>query len=144
MKKLILTSQNIVGEIQVLYGVDMKLVMFDLMNADLNEDQIDYFKKKAPIFFTNRQEFKKAFNSDALEVMEVEFEVTFDMFYEAYPKKVNKYRCEPLWNKFSESMKIKAYAGVARYKRHLAEESWRAVLDPENYLKKKAWLNDWK
>lgn len=143
MKKLILTSPGFNGEVELLYGTDGMLVLIDMQNADLNAAQVRYLKTASPIFY-EKDSFKAAFRSDTLVVTEGDYKVTFDMFYNEYGVKRNRDRCEKIWAKMSEVERVKAYAGIKPYKRHLTLNTWKTQADPENYLKKKFWLNDWR
>ena len=143
MKKLILTSPLFSGEVELLYGVDSKLVLIDMRNAELTEKQVKYMKDLTPIIF-DKDTFKESFKSDSLTVVEENFEVTFDMWYKDYPYKRNRDRCDKLWSKMSKADRLRAYAGNKAYKRFLAKRPWQTTLDPENYLKNREWLNEYK
>lgn len=67
---------------------------------------------------------------------------TFELFWELYQKKVNKYRCEPLWKKLSESDKERAITQIAMYDKYRDATGYRGKLDPENYLKTRMFDSD--
>jgi hypothetical protein len=144
MKKLILTSPQFEGEVELLYGTDMILAVIDLQNAKLTEKQIKFMKSLAPIQFTDITEVKAAFQTDTLHIAEADYKVTFDMFWDKYGIKRNRDRSEKLWNKMSEANKVKAYSGLNAYLRFLALNSWRNKAQPDTYLKDQYWLNEWK
>ncbi len=143
MKKLILTSSKFSGEIHVCYSAELQLEQFDCSGAELTEPMVKYFKLKVPSKYTNVLDFTTAFQSDSVKAEEVDFEITFDMFWETYDKKINKKRCIYLWNRLKGYERNRAYFGYPKYQRHLQINQWKAKKDPENYLKEKAWETDW-
>lgn len=70
-------------------------------------------------------------------------DLSFDAFWNTYGKKANRHRCEPLWNKLSDADRIECLSSIKPYEGYLKRVSWRAKLDPENYLKKEAFRNNW-
>lgn len=70
-------------------------------------------------------------------------DLSFDAFWEAYAKKVNKIRCELLWKKMSEADRIECLSSIKAYDGYLRRMNGRAKLDPENYLKKESFRNNW-
>jgi hypothetical protein len=70
-------------------------------------------------------------------------DLTFDAFWTAYQKKVNRIRCEPLWNKLSEGDRIECLQSLKPYDGYLKRMNGRAKLDPENYLKRESFRNPW-
>ena len=88
-------------------------------------------------------DIEAAFKDTKAMIVEDEFEVTFDMFWIAYNKKINRKRCEPIWNKLSKPKQVKAYYGVKSYDKYLKVESWRQKADPENYLRNEMWENEY-
>jgi len=143
MKKLILTSPAFEGEIQIIYNTEFKLMLIDMMQTNLTDEQIRYLKNVTPVEY-RKETFKPAFKSETLEIIEADYKVTFEMFWEKYGLKRNKERCIKQFEKLSESNKTKAFAGLNPYIRHLAHNTWKSKADPEKYLSQKYWLNDWK
>jgi hypothetical protein len=77
-------------------------------------------------------------------VVEVDFVITFEMFWQRYDKKINRKRCEPLWEKLSKPKQVAAWAGIDAYNKFLQANSWRKKADPETYLRNEMWENEWK
>lgn len=142
MNKYIITSPRFAGEINVLYGVDNKLVFIDFMKCDLSDEQIDYFKTKLPVVYTDR--FMEAFGQSKLTVIQEGFEVTFDDFWNRYNNKVNRLRAEKEWKKLSKADQVNAFAKYQMYERHLALNSWKSKAGPDRYLKERFWDSEWK
>jgi hypothetical protein len=144
MKKLLLTSPGFAGEVEMIYGTDKMLMLIDMRAAELSERQIKYMTSTAPVIYVDLLSFKAAFGSDTLSVIEGDYKVIFDMFWTEYNVKRNRDRCEKIWDKMSEVKRVQAFAGLKAYNRHLALNSWKTKADPESYLRKEFWLNDWK
>lgn len=145
MKKLILTSPAFAGELHVVYGPDGSLLLFDLQPAELTDEQKAFFKQYVPVVY-DPATFLSYFGKSKLKVVDEDYEVSFEMFWEKYDSKINKDRCKKIWDdtKFGKARQIAAYAGIDRYNRHLAQNPWKSKLNPENYLKNKAWENEYK
>ena len=142
MKKLLLSSPQFSGEIEVLYDENLVLSVIDMSRSSLTETQIEYLVKKIPASYNN--DFLKAFGTTRLSVTEEKFTITFEMFYEAYNLKRNAARCVKVWDRLSKSDQIKAFYGVKIYLRYLANETYRrSQADPETYLSKRYWESDW-
>lgn len=143
MKKVIITSKNFSGEIILLYGADLMLLSMDFQGVALSAEQIDWIKNRTPVIL--HQRISDCFSIKAgLEFVLADYEISFEMFWTKYGQKINADRCKGLWKKLSDADKIKAYAGIDAYNRHLASLTWnKNRADPENYLKKKYWNNEW-
>jgi hypothetical protein len=143
MKRYILSSSNFTGEVHVVYSGENKLCAIDFLNSDLTEEQIGYFKTKCPVIYT--ENFAQAFEAKGkLTITEQGFTISFDQFWADYKLKRNRDRCEKLWAKMSEAEQVNAWAGLKPYERHLALNTWKTKADPETYLKKRYWLNEYK
>jgi hypothetical protein len=143
MNKYIVTSSKFSGEIQLLYGPDGRLLVIDFLHCDLNDVQIDYFKRHVPISYTE-DTFKSSFGKSELSVIREGFRVEFEQFWDRYNQKHNRERCLKLWSKLSEAEKVKAYYGLVAYERHLSLNTWKSKADPDTYLRNKLWQNQWK
>jgi len=142
MNRYIITSPKFTGEIHVLYGPDNKLLMLDFMNCDCNEVQITYFKKQVPVFYTDQ--FAEAFGTSRLTIIQEGYRVSFDQWWSRYNVKRNKDRCIKLWEKLSEAEQVNAFAGLITYERFLSLNTWRTKAEPDTYLRKLMWKNEWK
>jgi hypothetical protein len=143
MKKYIITSPRFTGSINVLYGLDNKLMLIDFQNSSLTEEQIDYFKSKLPVIYS--ENFIQSFGNSKLTFIEEGYSVSFERdFWERYNKKINKARALAQWNKLSEADQVNAVFKLPNYERHLALNTWLTKLDPENYLKRRTWENEFK
>lgn len=142
MKRFLITSPKFTGQAELQYNDKGTLCKIDCTQAVMEEITIMHFKQAVPATLSKLIS-GRAFSSDTI-IVEADFEVTFEMFWEAYRKKINKLRCIPLWNKLSKVEQVSAYYGISTYDKYLHRESWRTKQDPENYLRNKAWLNEYK
>lgn len=145
MKRYIITSPTFSGEINVLYGLDMRLQYFDLMKCDLSEEQIHFFKEKLPAILQEQSvDFLRThFGKARLDIIEQGYRVTFDQWFNRYNVKRNRARCEKVWNKLSEADQVNAFFKLGLYERHLMVNNWKTKAEPDTYLRNRYWENDW-
>jgi len=149
MNKYIITSPAFTGEINVLYGEENKLMFIDFLRCVVSEEQISYFKAKLPASLepsneeTNEAFLLKQFGVSKLHIVAEGYTVTFEQFWNRYGIKRNRSRAEKNWNKMSEASKVHAFVRIPLYERFLALNEWRGKAEPDNYLSKRYWENDW-
>lgn len=141
MRRFIITSPKLNGSIELLFGADNRLSTIDFSSCTLTDQQYSHFL------------FSMLYNVDEVEligaklpatIIEGDFEVTFEMFWKKYNKKINKLRCIHLWAKADKTKQVKAYFGITAYDKFLKQESWRSKADPETYLRNEYWENEYK
>jgi hypothetical protein len=142
MNKYIITSPKFAGEINVLYGIDDKLLYIDFMKCELSDEQVKYFKEKLPVYYSDN--FGGSFGTSNLTVIKEGFKVSFDQFWTRYNLKRHRIRAEKAWNKLSEADQVSAYFKLGQYERFLSLNSWRSKVEPERYLKDRFWESEWK
>lgn len=140
MKLYIITSPGFTGHAELLYDVTGRLVRIDISKTNMDLNQVQKFKERVSAL---QGSLIESFNGTKVTIVEGEFEVSFDMFWIAYSKKINKQRCEALWSKMSLAKRVAAWQGIAAYDNFLKLTSWRKKCDPETYLKKESWENEW-
>lgn len=141
MRRFLITSPAYNGEADILYDESGRLVKIDLLATDMTAQLVNTFKIKVPALV---DELEAAFAGSRATIVEASFEVTFEMFWGRYDKKINKKRCEPIWAKLSKADQVAAYYGVDAYSKFLKKDHWRPKADPEKYLKDRYWENEWK
>jgi hypothetical protein len=141
MKRFIATSPKFAGELRIVYSESGRLLQLDFMAAELSEEQTEYFKRMVPVVYD--QAFMRGFAKTELTFIQEGYEITFEMFWDKYGKKVNPDRCKALWKWMSTPDHIKAFFGIDRYNRMLQKHTWRSKADPQTYLKDKFWNNEW-
>jgi hypothetical protein len=140
MRRFLITSQKFTGTAELVYSDAEILCCIDLRNALMDIDTIIAFKRIAPV---NIVSMPSSFSSETT-VIEADFEVTFEMFWQKYNKKINKARCTPLWARMNKADQVKAFYGIDAYDKFLGRKLIREKLDPENFLRNKAWENEWR
>ncbi|NOS92475.1 MAG: hypothetical protein HOP30_11170 [Cyclobacteriaceae bacterium] len=145
MKRFIITSSTFTGEINILYGIDMRLQFFDLMKCDLTEEQINYFKNKLPAVLPEAtvEYLQTQFGKSKLDIIEQGYKVSFEQWFNRYNVKRNKARCLKLWVKLSEADQVNAFFKLGLYERHLMVNNWKTKAEPDTYLRNRYWDNDW-
>lgn len=139
MRQYNIFSKDLVGPIKVLYNDQSILTKIDMNSAKMSAGQTNTFLHKIPILESS---LAGAF-TDKVTVVETEYKISFDDFWDAYAKKINRPRSEKVWEKMSLQEKINAVEGIQPYDRFLQKND-RKKCDPENYLKNKMWENEWK
>ena len=141
MKKILITSKDFEGEVMLLYSPDAYLMTLDFRNATLTPHQLTYIKTCTPVEYapTLADDFGKA----PLTFTDTKYSISFDTFWDVYNHKINRARCIKLWERLNEADKLAAYVGIKAYFSFLAREKWRNKVDPETYLTKKMWQNEW-
>lgn len=148
MKKINITSGPLattpfVGDVVVVYSEEHYLLSISFEGAELTPDQRQWFKEKIPAYLSPVHSYPEQFRTDKLAFTDSTYEITFEMFWDAYGKKVNPHLCKPIWNSYTPAQKLKAYTGVRKYQAFLDAQSYlRGKADPVNYLKKKYWKNE--
>jgi hypothetical protein len=139
MTKLEISAPFFTGAAVLVYNADKLLTSIDLSTTNLTEKQRTNFKNLVPI---QLDDVLLAFKNKA-DVVQVAYTISFEEFWNAYGKKINRKRCEPLWNKLSHSQQLFCVQGIRPYDAFLKRESWRTKADPENYLRNQMWDNEW-
>jgi hypothetical protein len=137
--KYILTSPNFEG--RLIFGFDGDKLRLYSDESNLTRSQLEWMMLKRPFTEQELKEFVRHLKVGAKLTM-VPPSLEFDAFWNAYKKKVNRQRCEPLWKKMSDAERTSCLMSIAAYDSFLMRDG-RAKLDPENYLKRKAWDNNW-
>lgn len=70
-------------------------------------------------------------------------DLSFDVFWNDYDKKVNRKRCEPIWKSLNDAERIECLMNVQKYHAFLQRNPQRSKLDPENYLKRGSYQTNW-
>lgn len=91
----------------------------------------------------DKELFKKNLGHEKVQVIEQDFEITWELFYEHYPKKRNPDRAVKFWNGMTRTEKALAYRGVFGYKKYCAINTWYTPVLPERYLKERFYEEDY-
>lgn len=140
MRRFLITSTKFTGTAELVYNTQSDLVIINTAQTNLRATLLMHFKHSVPAQVSG---IETAFSSETT-IVEAAFEISFDMFWTAYNQKINKKRCEGLWDKLSISKRVAAWQGVAAYDSFLKQTGWRKKADPETYLRNEYWDNEWK
>lgn len=141
MRRFIVTSPAFNGQAELVFTEHDLLCKIDMTDTVMPATIINAFKARVPVHI---DDIEAAFKGTHATVVEADFEVSFEMFWKKYSKKINKFRCIKLWEKMEITMKVKAYFGIDAYGKFLKHESWRSKADPETYLRNQYWDNEYK
>ncbi len=141
MRRFLITSPNYTGQAEVIYNDAGTLCRMDVSDTNMGAAMVNGFKGR---LCTQVDQITATFEGTAATVIEADFEVSFDMFWKKYNKKINKSRCILLWGKLDKSMQVMAYMGISQYDKYLKRETWRSKADAETYLRNKYWENEYK
>lgn len=140
MRKFIIKHTKYGGEIEVVYNAHI-VQNINFSNAQITPDVLAAFKRLLPATLA---EFTRAkwIGNDGV-IVEADYEITFDQFWNDYGKKINKSRSILLWQKMNKAMQLAAWTGIKKYDAYLKKESWRGKADPETYLRNRYWENEY-
>lgn len=133
-----MTSPRFEGKI--IFGFTGQFLTYFENTSDLSELGVRWLFTNFP-FTVEALESIRGKISGKLDMMPTD--LGFDAFWEAYGKKVNRKRCEPLWKKLSDSERMTCLQSIPAYNSYLKRMGNRAKLDPENYLKRESFQNPW-
>lgn len=142
MRKFLITSNRFNGTAAIIYNSSEVLCKIDCSDTDMNADTISKFKRMVPATITDLQ--TPGWISEGTTVVETGYRISFDAFWQRYNKKINKARCIPLYEKLNDADTIACYNGIKAYDKFLLEIKVRQKLDPENWIKQRAWENEYK
>lgn len=124
------------------YNLNGVLVVFELLDADeLESKQVVWlFSSRFPYKENQIGTFRAIKN---FTVSEGEFELTFDMFWNAYKYKVKRVMAEKAWNKLSTDDQIRAVAGIKHYDSFLKRKRNMEKAHASTYLNQRYWEDNW-
>lgn len=135
-----ISSPGFTGNAEVLYDAEGRLIRFDVSKTNMNLNQVNSFKQRVSEF---EEWLTNSFHGTKVTIVQGTYEVPFVDFWLTYNKKINKARCIALWEKMSAADKVAALQGILAYDAFLLTQPGRKKLDPENYLRLRAWENEY-
>ena len=93
-------------------------------------------------FDKGMKQYMETLTKFSLKIEEELIPAGFDVFWERYGKKINKYRCEPIWKKLTEKERHQAIRQITPYENYLKKTGYQGKRDPENFLKDKYFLSE--
>lgn len=146
MRRFILTSDKFTGSVELHYREaaghpSTVLAKADFTPATLTPNQVLKLKEAIPI---TADTLDLAFTGLPLTIVEADFVVTFDMFWEDYGRKINRKRTLAIWNKMTKTKQVLAWSRIKDYDEFLKREGWRNKQDPDTYLRNETFENQWR
>lgn len=142
MRRFLITSPKFEGTAEVFFNTAEILCRIDCLSTNMDAETIRAFKKAIPATI---QELITGSNFDrSTTIVEAGYRMTFEEFWKKYNKKINKARCIPIYDKLNDADTVLCCNGIDQYDKFLAKVRVRQKLDPENWLKQRAWENDWR
>ncbi|WAC40559.1 hypothetical protein [Pedobacter sp. SL55] len=138
MKKYMLTSVLFTGTVVFVYNAEGWLVGFD-NSAEFSDDQHLWLIKNLPLKLGVIEPWSKKIKGT---LKEVPMDLSFDVFWETYGKKINRLRTEPLYKKLDDTAKALAIMRVKPYQTYCKNNN-RGIADPEKYLRNGYYDTDW-
>lgn len=140
MKHFILTSSQFEGSVSFKYDEAGYLVWFHYM-AEMDNQKREYLLSHLPLTLSGFDYLVK--KSPTAKIEEVPEDLSFEAFWNAYDMKHNRKRCEPLWNRLSESDKLRCIKSIARYNAYLKRVGWIGKKHPDGYLSNRYFETEW-
>ena len=140
MRKFQITSPKFTGAVEITYN-DALLSIIDFSNASLDRVATERMLEKIP---TLELLLKDAFTGTSVSIIQLDVEITFEMFFNAYGKKVKKKRAEVLFNKLPMATKLKCYFSIKKYNQYLANNTWQTKADPDSFIREERWEDTFK
>lgn len=141
MRKFMITSEKFEGTAFLFYNTQEVLCRIDCTDTTMDAELIKAFKRAVPA--TLEELVKGEGFSKGTLVVEAGYRIDFEKFWTAYDKKINKQRCIPLYNRLTDAETIECLHAIKPYDRFLEKVKVRQKLDPENWIKQKAFQTEW-
>ena len=140
MKTYILTKETLAGNVIFGYTPTGLLVFFDASPADLTDDKLALVLRTLP---REEKDLQVLADKTGATLELIVDDISFDAFWLKYDKKINKKRVEPMYKKLSDAKKLLVIQSLPSYDAYLERTNFRGKADPETYLRKEMYLNDW-
>lgn len=112
---------------------DLERLIFD---GDFTPEQRTYGLRHAPVRHEQLAPLAKELK---WKVKPLEFDLSFENFYELYGNKVGKKRAESRWKRLSREQKVKALLFIEKYDNQLKQQPGVQKKYPESYLNAEPW-----
>ena len=112
MRRFLITSPNYTGQAEIIFNDAGILCRLCVTDTNMSMAMVAGFKNR---LCAHVDQIAETFAGTSAIVVEADFEVSFEMFWKKYNKKINKSRCILLWGKLNKSLQVLAYMGVPAY-----------------------------
>ena len=144
MKRYSLTSHLFEGS--VIFGFNEQgWLVFYKNEAEFTAEQQDWLfeikdgMSRFPVHLFKIQSLASVIKG---ELKELPPDLSFEVFWDAYDKKVHRKRAEPIYKKLSEADRLKAITEIKPYQK-ACQRTNRGIADPEKYLRSAYYETDW-
>jgi hypothetical protein len=123
------------------FGCEVQLSFNDngiLINYEIMSPQVESVTANVVRLVTSEKNFQELIKQSNLNVVRVQRNITFEMFWEAYGYKVGRHEAEAQWNKLSKVDQEAAYDYIKIYKARVKVEQV-PMRHASTYLFKKTW-----
>ena len=142
MRRFLITSEKVTGEIEVWYNFDGMLCRIDMVSASVDYRQIQYLLQNIS---PDLEQFKGMLSASSLQIKEVQFELTLDDFKREYPYSRNYHLLDKRWPMLTKRDQVKAFFAAIDYRKYCERnKTWYNPKIADTWLSKKEYLNDWK
>lgn len=139
---LISNAKKFKGAVEVVYGIDGRLIKVDFGNTDLGGNQIEQMLK---LLSGEVNQIAVHFKNADTMIVEGDFQVSFEDFMREYPYKRNTHLARLYWPKMKKEEHVQSYVAATTYRKYCErEQSWYKPMIADTWLKKQQYLNDWK
>lgn len=142
MRKFIITSLEFEGNISLTYNDRETIVEINLINAIISKIRLQRFFEHLPKTINDLPFYSQRSINDT--IVEVDFVITFEMFWKEYPFHRNMFRVQKVWDKMSKTDQVKAYYNVKDYSWYLDKYDWCSPMIGDRYLRERQFETDWK
>jgi len=128
---------NLVWEFK--YNLEGYLKSFEILEGQLSEKTQRWLFHPSRFPYTENacKSFKCIKN---VELLEADLDLSFDVFWNTYNRKVGKkVQAQNSWKKLSKSDKILALKGIKKYDRYLSRKHGVEKAYPSTYLNQRQW-----
>lgn len=139
MTKYVLTSPKFDGQISFWYTPEGALVHYS-NNLPFTYEQHLWLLKRMPLLQDGIEPLRKTIHG-TLAILPAD--ISFDCFWLAYDKKINRKRCEPLYEKLNDGSKMLCLLRLPAYKAYCQRTKYRNLADPEKYIRDRYFETDW-
>ena len=129
------TSRPLGCQVKVTYKSG-RLFSFEAPDADFDIEE--KAARRYTLYYTEG-EFLKETKSHNISVTKTTVEISFDMFYEKYAYKMDKYQAQKAWDKLSKKDQVEAYLYISAYEA-LRKHNQHGKLYPTSYLNARRWI----
>lgn len=94
-----------------------------LQAAEIENPQADYIKEPKAFFITHEDVFLKSCSTHKIDIVQIDRDVTFDMFWAKYDyKQSGKAPALKAWEKLTKEEQLQAFDYIPAYNSHLKQK----------------------